>query len=102
MTDPTNTMEIMVGEIRGQLREIVHATNNNSSKLDQVGKQLAKLEDLPTALGDLTTRVAALEAEKSKGDGAKGVIAWLLQSPLIGWIATAAIAFWAFIERKHG
>jgi hypothetical protein len=84
MTDQNdpNTL-ILLGEIRGQLRELIHNGNNNSAKLDALG-----------------IRVAALENKDSRRDGAAAAFASILKSPVLAWIITAAGAAWAILTGK--
>ena len=79
--DP-NTL-LLLGEIRGQLRELIHTGNNNSTKLDALG-----------------IRVAALETERNRREGASGLIQSFLKSPAIGWLVGAAISAWAILTGK--
>lgn len=74
---------LILGEIRGQLRELIHTGNNTASKLDALG-----------------IRVAALEGEKDRREGASGVLTTVLKSPLIGWMTGAAISAWAILTGK--
>lgn len=80
-TDP-NTL-LLLGEIRGQLRELIHTGNNNSAKLDALG-----------------LRVQALETERNRRDGAVGLVHSILRSPAIGWLVGAAITAWAILTGK--
>lgn len=76
-------MPLILGEIRGQLRELVHNSNNNSAKLDALG-----------------LRVAQLETERNRRDGALGVIQMFLKSPMVGWLVGAAVTAWAVLTGK--
>lgn len=80
-TDP-NTM-LILGEIRGQLREIIHGNNNLQQSL--------------TALG---LRVAALEAKENRREGAHGLLNTVLKSPTLGWIVGAATTVWALVTGR--
>jgi hypothetical protein len=51
------------------------------------------IEPLARTLADLAARVSILELAKQREEGAKGLAVWFLQSPLIGWIAAAALFF---------
>lgn len=91
-----NALAVKVGEISGQLREVIHTTNNTAQKVDGLTE---KLLAAPTAtdLQLLAARVAALEAEKNRNDGAKGLVAAIMQSRFAAWTAAAAaVAFAAF------
>ncbi len=81
LSDP-NTL-LILGEIRGQLRELIHTGNNNSAKIDA-----------------LSIRIGDLEADKSRRDGAHGVLNTLARSPTLGWIAGAVATFWAYVTGR--
>jgi hypothetical protein len=74
---------LILGEIRGQLREIIHSTNNISQSV--------------TALG---LRVSALEAKDQRREGASGVLAVVLRSPTMGWIVGGATTIWALVTGR--
>jgi hypothetical protein len=80
---PQEDTMLILGEIRGQLRELIHNSNNNAAKLDS-----------------LSIRVAALEGEKDRREGASGVLTTVLKSPLIGWLTGAAISAWAILTGR--
>lgn len=80
-TDPS--ILLLLGEIKGQMRELIHNGNNNSAKLDALG-----------------LRVASLETERNRRDGASGLIHMILKSPAIGWLVGAAITAWAILTGK--
>ena len=79
--DP-NTM-LILGEIRGQLREIIHSTNNISQSV--------------TALG---LRVSALEAKDQRREGATGVVSAVLHSRTLGWVVGGATTLWAIVTGR--
>lgn len=74
---------LLLGEIKGQLRELIHSMNNQNQMIQAIG-----------------LRVAALEAEQNKRVGASGIIAMILKSPAIGWLVGAAVASWAVFSGK--
>lgn len=81
-----HTLAVKVGEISGQLREVIHTVNNMAQKVDGMTERLLTA---PTAadLEKLSKRVDALEADKDRNDGAKGVFAGVMKSPAAAWIA---------------
>jgi hypothetical protein len=79
--DPNSLL--LLGEIRGQLRELIHNGNNNSAKLDALG-----------------IRVAALETNESRRAGERGVVQALFRSPALAWLISAAITAWALLTGK--
>ena len=72
---------LILGEIRGQLRELIHSGNNNSQKLDA-----------------LALRVAALEGEQARRAGANGLVQAILKSPLLAWIMAAIVAVMVWLK----
>jgi hypothetical protein len=97
----TNTI-LILGEVRGQLREIIHNMNNQALKNDAVAQQLAKLEGIPDRLDAIEARLVSLETDKHRRDGAMGFGGWLLKSPLIGWLAGLGLAAWAYLSGRPG
>lgn len=100
-TTDTNTI-LILGEVRGQLREIIHTMNNQAQKNDAVAAQLAKLEGMPARLDAIDTRLVALEADRHRRDGAVGLGGWLMKSNLLGALIGFAIAAWAYLNGKFG
>ena len=74
---------LLLGEIRGQLRELIHSTNNTGMKVDA-----------------LAMRVSALEAADQRRQGASGLMQTIFKSPALGWLVGAAITAWALLTGK--
>lgn len=75
-----------------------HDDKNVSQKIDglstQITREVTRMKaEIQVQLDAIDRRVAVLEGAKQREDGAKGVAIWFLQSPLVGWIAAALIAF---------
>lgn len=86
-----STLAVKVGEISGQLREVIHTVNNMAQKVDGMTERL--LTSPTTAdFEKLSKRVDALEAEKNRSDGAKSVLAAVLQSKVFGVVVTALVS----------
>ncbi len=92
--DPDTAMAL--GEIRGQLREIIHTMRNEEMKNDALARTIAKLENVPDDIAEIKKRLTALERDKDRRDGAVGFGAWLLKSPLVAWLAAAALMAWTW------
>lgn len=91
-----NALAVKVGEISGQLREVVHSVNNMAQKVDGMSERMLT-SPTQADFQALAARVALLEAEKNRNDGAKGVLAAIMQSRFAAWTAAAAaVAFAAF------
>ncbi len=99
MPDPeTNIM--VLGEMRGQMREVVHSLNNLSMKFDGLAREVIALAVLAQDIGVLKVKIELLEAERYRNDGARGFGLALLKSPAIGWLVGAAISAWAILTGK--
>lgn len=98
MPPDDTTTALLLGELRGQLRELIHQMSNRAQEATAFARQLAKLESVPDRLLAIENRLSTLESDKDKRDGAMGFGSWLLRSPLVGWIAGAAIVVWAYVK----
>lgn len=92
-----STLAVKVGEISGQLRELIHQQNNMAQKLEGL---TTKMFETPARsdFEKLEKRVEALEAEHHRNTGAKGVVLGFLKSPIAAWIAAAIAAAYAYIK----
>ena len=75
-----------------------HEVGNVSMKIDALSRQIAKdmagvEERMRVRFEAVEKRLEQLESARAREEGAKGVLIWIVQSPLVGWIAAAAIAF---------
>lgn len=98
---------MILGEVRGQMRELVHTINNLSMKFDGLSREVIGLGPLASDIADvkaktsaLDVRLAALEADRNRRDGATGIVALILKSPALGWLAGAAISAWVILTGK--
>lgn len=91
MGDPSDigALTLAVGEMRGQMREMIHAQNNIAQKVDFLTER-ALLAPTTAQIEDLAKRIDALESTNDRNDGAKGVLAAIMKSPVAAWIAAAA------------
>jgi len=99
MGDPSDigALTLAVGEMRGQLREMIHQQGGMAQKIDFLTEK-ALLAPTTTQLADLAKRVDALEATNDRNDGAKGVFAAILQSRFAAWAAAAIAVAYAAIK----
>ncbi len=102
--DDLGTLRQQVGEIIGTLREINHATNNNSAKIDGLTVAVATQAELVRRTDQLEKgqtahhlRLAVLEADKHRREGAIGLVAWVSRNWPVAVIisAVAALVAWA-------
>ena len=84
MPDPTSAGDdsghaLILGEMRGQLREVVHGLNNLSGKFDGLSREVIGLGPLAGDIVDLKARVLKLEDERSRRAGAVGLVEWIIR-----------------------
>lgn len=91
---------MILGEMRGQLREVVHSMNNLNGKVDGLTREVIALATMASEIGALKAKVEALEADKNRHDGANGLIGTIMKSPALGWLVGAAITAWAILTGK--
>ena len=100
MADQHDTTGMMLGEIKGQMRELIHNVNNMATKLDALTREVVSNSSLPGKVKELDERVTVLEGDKNKRDGASGMVANIMKSPAIGWLVGAAVSAWAILTGK--
>lgn len=99
-----NSLHQQLGEITGTLRELNHATNNNSSKIDSLTIAVAtqaelvrRVDKLDEGQKDVLLKIAVLEADRHRREGAIGLVAWISRHWPFTLVATglAALVAWA-------
>ena len=91
----THSIFEKLGEITATLREVKHATNQNSMKIDGLAQIVATQGALVEKVGKLEEghkehhlRLAVLEADRHRREGAIGLVAWFSRN----WPFTLIIA----------
>lgn len=99
MADPSDlgALTLAVGEMRGQLREIVHGQNDMRQKVDFLTEK-ALLAPTAATVEALTKRIDALEADRDRRDGATNLGVAILKSPTLGWVVGIVVAALAAIK----
>ena len=97
MSEADNSMALMLGEIRGQVRQIVEQFAALSAKLEALTTAVNQAAHLPEEMQALKLRVAALEAAEQQRRGAMSLGSILIKAlpwvgPAIVTAATVAIA----------
>ena len=82
--------DMILGEMRGQLREVVHSMNNLTTKFDSLTREVIGLAVLGPKVTELETRIGYLEASRQRQDGAIGIVGTIIKGPLLGWIVGLA------------
>lgn len=98
-TDHSN-MSMLMGEMRGQLREVIHTMNNLATKVDTIFERTGSIPGMAIDIKDLDERLAKLEAESVRREGMTSVFGMMMKSPALGWVVGAAMAIWAFIAER--
>ena len=93
MTDPVN-QDMILGELRGQVRELVHSVNNLNQKFDGLTREVIALGPLAVQIAEIRADVTKLKETQLQTTGAKNLAVWFVQSPIFAWVAAAfVIAF---------
>ena len=107
-------ISLRIGELSGYVHEHRHGVNNLSAKFDAVAldmtrrvealdvKMTIRIDEinanLTTKLEAANARIGALESIQDQQKGARKLASWLLQSPLVAWLAALAgliAAYWS-------
>lgn len=101
----TSDLHMLIGEMRGQLRELVHMTNNTSSKIDALTREVIEIKGIAATVAAIDIRlttveaeVASLKTEKDRRSGALSLGEWIVK--LVPWALGAA--FFAIIAKLIG
>jgi hypothetical protein len=102
MADVQNDTQlaIVIGEMRGQVREMIHAQNNIAMKVDAISQMVMLAAGLPDTVSAINARVTALEADLNKREGATGVVSVILKSPTLGWIVGGLTTIYLYVSGK--
>lgn len=88
------------GETFATVREIKHAVNNLSQKVDGIATITAAVAALQKASDDHETRLAVLEADKHRREGAVGLVEWVSRHWPITLLVGAVTFLWAVLTGK--
>lgn len=87
-------IHIMLGEMRGQLREVVHTMNNTSQKIDALTREVVEVKGIAVTVAAIDVRLKAVElevdslkSERNKRDGAVGIFQWFVNN----WLQIAGL-----------
>ncbi len=87
---------IAFGEMRGQVKELVHAMNAKADRDAKFADAITKLEQLPSDISDIKTRISGVEARlvtmetaNTTREAERSLLYMLLKSPALGWIVGA-------------
>lgn len=94
MNETPFSNDMVIGEMRGQLRELVHSVNNQSAKIDALSREVISLGPFAADIAEMKIRLAKLEDTGNQQTGALGALKLLLNSPMIYWIVGLAAFIW--------
>ena len=101
----TSDLHIMLGEIRGQLREMIHTTNNTSAKVDALTREVIEIKGISTTVAAMEVRLQAVEAkidtletDKDRRAGAISLGEWIVK--VVPWAVGGAV--FALVARLLG
>ena len=102
MADPSDSsnMSMLMGEMRGSLREVIHTMNNLAQKVDTIFDRTGGIAGMAGDIKDMEARLTALETDRDRRTGANGVFSLFMRSPALGWIVGAATTLWAIITGR--
>jgi hypothetical protein len=105
----THEPSLILGELRGQLKELIHSTNNLHGKVDGMGREvmaitfLAKdVSDLKVQQASFETRLGLQEKLSERNLGGREVVGVIMKSPVLGWMFVAAAILYAIFRGQIG
>ncbi|TCM21468.1 hypothetical protein EDF56_101132 [Novosphingobium sp. PhB165] len=90
MSETDNSMALMLGEIRGEVRQVVDHVAVLASKIDALTTAVNQAAHLPEELQALKVRVTALEASEQQRRGAMSLGAAIMKA--LPWLLPAIAA----------
>lgn len=84
---------MILGEMRGQLRELVHSQNNLSAKFDGLSREVIGLAPLANDMADIKLRLKVLEEKNQQQAGATNLANWAFKNwpGVVGFFALIAV-----------
>lgn len=91
--DGDASTERLLGELIAEVRALKHTTNNANAKIDAVGRLVEQVAEIKEQQEKHHFRIAVLEADKNRREGAVGLVEWIARH----WpftVIVAALAAW--------
>lgn len=92
----TSDLHIMLGEMRGQVREVIHTVNNTSSKIDALTREVIEIKGISATVAAMEVRLASaeididkLKTDKDRREGALSLGEWIIR--IVPWAVGAAV-----------
>jgi hypothetical protein len=91
----TGSTDRLLGELIAEVRAVKHNQNNANQKLDAVNRLVEQVKEIKEEQEKHHFRIAVLEADKNRREGAIGLVEWLsrhwpfaiLMGAVFAWIA---------------
>ncbi len=93
-------LALAIGEMRGQVREMIHTQNNLLQQMQSMTAIVLKASTLPDTVATMDVRLIALEKVANQREGREGVIAAVSRSPALGWIVGAVTTLVLWLNGK--
>lgn len=94
--------ERLLGELIAEVRAVKHNQNNANAKLDAVNVLIETVRDLKDEQDKHHFRIAVLEADKNRREGAVGLVEWLARHWPFSIIVALLGAWVAWANGKLG
>lgn len=105
MSPSDGNQAMILGEMRGQLREVVHGLNNLSMKFDGLTREVVALGTLAPLVGKLEAQIEAqdiriktLETQQEAVSTTASNFKAVVNSPVLGWLFLAAVAIYVALK----
>lgn len=100
--DNGRSIDRLLGELIAEVRAVKHNQNNSMQKLDAVGRLVDQVQEMKEEQDRHNLRLAVLEADKNRREGAIGLVEWLSRHWPFAILATALLTFVAWANGKLG
>ena len=88
------------GETFEAVRTIKHAVANMAQQLTAIGAVVGQIDQLNRDRDDHEKRLAVLEADKHRREGAIGLVAWASRNWPVALLISALATAWAFLTGR--
>jgi hypothetical protein len=100
--DNGRSTDRLLGELIAEVRAVKHNQNNANHKLDAVTHLVEQVKELREEQEKHNFRLAVLEADKNRRDGAIGLVEWLSRHWPFSLLIAALAAWAAWLNGKFG
>lgn len=80
-------LAVMVGEMRGQMREAIHTLNNVSAKIDGLSREVVAMGPLAAEIAEIKgelklaqVEIGSLKSDRDRRTGATNLAAWVIRN----------------------